>query len=99
MAQQQPEAVPEGLALDREPPAEHAGGRSDAAHGRPAELAAVPTHASGQGGDHNGAGEELTGLAAALLRPYDHGPAPVPDIEPLLRRIKHRNPKDDLVQA
>ncbi len=99
MAQQQPAAVPEGLALDREPPAEHAGGRSDAAHGRPAELAAVPTHASGQGGDHNGAGEELTGLAAALLRPYDHGPAPVPDIEPLLRRMKHRNPKDDLVQA
>ncbi len=89
MAQQQPAAVPEGLARDREP------------------VVALPTHASGQGQvqgnnqhDQNGTGtgEELTGLAAALLRPYDRGPAPTLDIEPLLRRMKHRNPKDDLVQ-
>jgi len=83
MAQQQPAAVPEGLALEREP------------------LAAVPTHASGSGygGERNGSGDELTGLAAALLRPYDQGPVPSPDVEPLLRRMKHRNPKADLVQV
>src|SRR6266540_2374678 len=36
------------------------------------------------------------GLAAALTRPYDTTPPPEPEIEPLLRRLKHRNPKSDL---
>ena len=36
------------------------------------------------------------GMAAALTRPYDTAPPPEPDIEPLLRRLKHRNPRADL---
>jgi guanosine-3',5'-bis(diphosphate) 3'-pyrophosphohydrolase len=36
------------------------------------------------------------GLAAALTRPYDTTPPPEPEIEPLLRRLKHRNPRADL---
>jgi GTP diphosphokinase / guanosine-3',5'-bis(diphosphate) 3'-diphosphatase len=35
------------------------------------------------------------GLAAALTRPYDTTPPPEPEIEPLLRRLKHRNPRAD----
>src|SRR4030095_6385733 len=36
------------------------------------------------------------GMAAALTRPYDTAPPPEPDIDPLLRRLKHRNPRADL---
>ncbi len=37
------------------------------------------------------------GLAAALIRPYDKAPPPPPpDADPLLRRLKHRNPRADL---
>jgi guanosine-3',5'-bis(diphosphate) 3'-pyrophosphohydrolase len=36
-------------------------------------------------------------LAVTRLRPYDSQPPPEPDVEPLLRKMKHRNPKADLV--
>ncbi|HEX6678064.1 MAG TPA: bifunctional (p)ppGpp synthetase/guanosine-3',5'-bis(diphosphate) 3'-pyrophosphohydrolase [Actinomycetes bacterium] len=39
------------------------------------------------------------GLAAALTRPYDTTPPPEPEIDPLLRRLKHRNPKSDLAMV
>jgi GTP pyrophosphokinase len=32
---------------------------------------------------------DTTGLAYALTRPYDHAPHPDPDVEPLLRRLRH----------
>ena len=74
MAQQQPAAVPNGLAVDREPSA------VAAAYGR-----------NGVGADPD------VGLAFTRLRPYDSEPPPEPDVEPLLRKMKHRNPKADLV--
>jgi GTP pyrophosphokinase len=40
---------------------------------------------------------DATGLAAALTRPYDTAPPPEPDIDSLLRRMRHRNPRADLV--
>jgi len=43
----------------------------------------------------NGA-PDITGLAAALTRPYDTAPPPEPDLDSLLRRMKHRNPRADL---
>ena len=49
--------------------------------------------ASGQ----NGAADPTVDLAFTRLRPYDSEPAPEPDVEPLLRKMKHRNPKADLV--
>jgi GTP diphosphokinase / guanosine-3',5'-bis(diphosphate) 3'-diphosphatase len=70
MAQQHPTAVPEGLALDREP--------------RGVTGAPTPD------------GTAPAGLATLLTRPYDAGPPPEPDIEPLLKRLKHRNPRADL---
>jgi len=51
--------------------------------------------ASGQ----NGAADPTVDLAFTRLRPYDSEPAPEPDVEPLLRKMKHRNPKADLVIA
>src|SRR6266704_271349 len=72
MAQQQPGAVNEGLALDREPQA-----------------------VAGLRGA-NGAVLDTTGLAAALTRPYDTAPPSEPDIDSLLRRMRHRNPRADL---
>jgi guanosine-3',5'-bis(diphosphate) 3'-pyrophosphohydrolase len=74
MAQQHPAAVPNGLAVDREPPA------GPAAPGR-----------------NSAADDPAGGLAATRLRPYDAEPPPEPDVEPLLRKMKHRNPKADLV--
>jgi GTP diphosphokinase / guanosine-3',5'-bis(diphosphate) 3'-diphosphatase len=71
MAQQHPTAVPEGLALDRQP--------------RPA---------TGAPGD-NGAATDVAGSAGALTRPFDAGLPPEPDVEPLLRRMRHRNPRAD----
>jgi len=44
----------------------------------------------------NGAAPDTAGLAAALTRPYDTAPPPEPDIDSLLRRMKHRNPRADL---
>src|SRR6266508_3138700 len=74
MAQQHGAAVPNGLAVDREP------------------SAAEPS--TGQ----NGTPEDSTdGLAVSLLRPYDAEPPPEPDVERLLRKMKHRNPRADLV--
>jgi GTP diphosphokinase / guanosine-3',5'-bis(diphosphate) 3'-diphosphatase len=74
MAQQQPAAVPDGLAVDRGP------ADSARAHGG------------------NGTADAPTaGLAFTRLRPYDSEPPPEPDVDPLLRRMKHRNPKADLV--
>ncbi|HZD70120.1 MAG TPA: bifunctional (p)ppGpp synthetase/guanosine-3',5'-bis(diphosphate) 3'-pyrophosphohydrolase [Actinomycetes bacterium] len=72
MGRQQRAAVPDGLAVDREPPA------ALAAPGR------------------NGTVDPV-GLAVTRLRPYDAAPPPEPDVEPLLRKMKHRNPKADLV--
>jgi guanosine-3',5'-bis(diphosphate) 3'-pyrophosphohydrolase len=63
MAQQHPTAVPDGLALDREP---------QPGAGAPGE---------------NGAG--------AVTRPYDAGLPPEPDVEPLLKRVRQRNPRAD----
>jgi GTP diphosphokinase / guanosine-3',5'-bis(diphosphate) 3'-diphosphatase len=40
---------------------------------------------------------DATGLAAALTRPYDTAPPPEPDIDSLVRRMRHRNPRADLV--
>lgn len=74
MAQQQPAAVPDGLAVDREPPA----------------MSAAP-------GRNGAAADSTSVLAATRLRPYDAEPPPEPDVEPLLRKMKHRNPKADLV--
>src|SRR6266498_4530248 len=37
------------------------------------------------------------GLAVSLLRPYDAEAPPEPDVERLLRKMKHRNPRADLV--
>jgi GTP diphosphokinase / guanosine-3',5'-bis(diphosphate) 3'-diphosphatase len=74
MAQQHPAAVPNGLAVDREPPA----------------VPAAP-------GRNSAADDPAGGLAATRLRPYDAEPPPEPDVEPLLRKMKHRNPKADLV--
>jgi GTP pyrophosphokinase len=73
MGQQQPAAVPEGLAVDREPPA----------------TAPAP-------GRNGAADDPSAGLAITRLRPYDAAPPPEPDVEPLLRKMKHRNPKADL---
>jgi GTP diphosphokinase / guanosine-3',5'-bis(diphosphate) 3'-diphosphatase len=70
MAQQHPTAVPEGLALDREPRAAAGASPLNGAAGRP-------------------------GLAASLTRPWDLAQPPEPDIEPLLRRMRHRNPRAD----
>ena len=64
MAQQHPAAVPDGLALEREP--------------QPGT--AVP-------------GEN--GAAGAVTRPYDAGPPPEPDVEPLLKGVRQRNPRAD----
>src|SRR6266508_3724401 len=36
------------------------------------------------------------GLAVSLLRPYDAEAPPEPDVERLLRKMKHRNPRADL---
>src|SRR6266498_3726567 len=33
------------------------------------------------------------GLAVSLLRPYDAEAPPEPDVERLLRKLKHRNPR------
>jgi GTP diphosphokinase / guanosine-3',5'-bis(diphosphate) 3'-diphosphatase len=44
----------------------------------------------------NGESDADGGMAAALTRPYDTAPPPEPDIDPLLRRLKHRNPRADL---
>jgi GTP diphosphokinase / guanosine-3',5'-bis(diphosphate) 3'-diphosphatase len=44
----------------------------------------------------NGPPDADGGMAAALTRPYDTAPPPEPDIDPLLRRLKHRNPRADL---
>jgi GTP diphosphokinase / guanosine-3',5'-bis(diphosphate) 3'-diphosphatase len=45
----------------------------------------------------NGAADDPTsGLAFTRLRPYDSAPPPEPDVESLLRKMKHRNPKADL---
>ncbi len=44
----------------------------------------------------NGAAPDTAGLAATLTRPYDTAPPPEPDIDSLLRRMKHRNPRADL---
>ncbi|HZA80525.1 MAG TPA: hypothetical protein VFC13_03520, partial [Actinomycetes bacterium] len=63
MAQQHPTAVPDGLALEREP---------QPGSGAPTE---------------NGAG--------AITRPYDAGLPPDPDVEPLLKRVRQRNPRAD----
>jgi GTP diphosphokinase / guanosine-3',5'-bis(diphosphate) 3'-diphosphatase len=71
MAQQHPTAIPEGLALDREP--------------RP--VADAPTD--------NGAAAGPTVSAGALTRPFDAGLPPEPDVEPLLRSMRHRNPRAD----
>ncbi|HZD01840.1 MAG TPA: bifunctional (p)ppGpp synthetase/guanosine-3',5'-bis(diphosphate) 3'-pyrophosphohydrolase [Actinomycetes bacterium] len=57
------------------------------------EPSASPT-ASGRNG---AAGDHPSGLALTRLRPYDSRPPPEPDVEPLLRKMKHRNPKADLV--
>src|ERR687887_250711 len=70
MAQQHPTAVPEGLALDREPRAAAGAPPLNGTAGRP-------------------------GLAASLTRPWDLAEPPEPDIEPLLRRMRHRNPRAD----
>src|SRR6266536_3065558 len=74
MAQQQPAAVPNGLAADRQP------------------GTATPS-----AGPNGAASEPTDGLAVTLLRPYDAEPPPEPEVEPLLRKMKHRNPKADLV--
>jgi GTP diphosphokinase / guanosine-3',5'-bis(diphosphate) 3'-diphosphatase len=71
MAQQHPTAVPDGLALDREPQ----------------PVAGAPTD--------NGAAADVAGSAGALTRPFDAGLPPEPDVEPLLRRMRHRNPRAD----
>ena len=76
MAQQQRAAVPDGLAVNREPSA-----------AQPADG----EHATAE--DH----DPTDGLAVALLRPYDTEPPPEPDVERLLRKMKHRNPRADLV--
>jgi len=68
MAQQHPTAVPDGLALEREP--------------QPGVD--VP--------GENGSG---TSSAGAVTRPYDAGPPPEPDVEPLLKRVRQRNPRAD----
>jgi guanosine-3',5'-bis(diphosphate) 3'-pyrophosphohydrolase len=52
---------------------------------------AAPPGRNGVTGDHP------SGLAVTLLRPYDSEPPPEPDVEPLLRKMRHRNPKADLV--
>jgi GTP diphosphokinase / guanosine-3',5'-bis(diphosphate) 3'-diphosphatase len=70
MAQQHPTAVPEGLALDREPRAAAGAPPLNGTASRP-------------------------GLAASLTRPWDLAEPPEPDIEPLLRRMRHRNPRAD----
>jgi GTP diphosphokinase / guanosine-3',5'-bis(diphosphate) 3'-diphosphatase len=74
MAQQQPAAVPHGLAVDRQP------------------AGSVPAH-----GGNGTTNDPDPGLAYTRLRPYDSEPPPEPDVEPLLRKMKHRNPKADLV--
>jgi guanosine-3',5'-bis(diphosphate) 3'-pyrophosphohydrolase len=74
MAQHQRAAVPNGLAVDREPAA-----------------AASTPHGNGVAGGH------APGLAVTRLRPYDSEPPAEPDVEPLLRKMKHRNPRADLV--
>ena len=74
MGQQQPAAVPDGLAVDREP----------------STAVAAP-------GQNGSADDPALGLAVTRLRPYDSEPAPEPDVESLLRKMKHRNPKADLV--
>jgi GTP pyrophosphokinase len=74
MAQQQPAAVPNGLAVDRGP--------ADSAHAH---------------GGNGTADAPSAGLAFTRLRPYDSEPPPEPDVDPLLRKMKHRNPKADLV--
>jgi GTP pyrophosphokinase len=71
MAQQHPTAVPDGLALDREPQ----------------PVAGAP--------NDNGAATDVAGSAGALIRPFDAGLPPEPDVEPLLRRMRHRNPRAD----
>ena len=63
MAQQHPTAVPDGLALERE-----------------------PQPGSGLAGDT---------AAGAVTRPYDAGLPPEPDVEPLLKRVRQRNPRAD----
>ncbi|HET8787576.1 MAG TPA: hypothetical protein VFO47_02360, partial [Actinomycetes bacterium] len=65
MAQQHPTAVPDGLALERE-----------------------PQPGAGVDGE-NGA------TAGAVTRPYDAGLPPEPDVEPLLKRVRQRNPRAD----
>src|SRR6266536_1661834 len=74
MAQQQPAAVPNGLAVDHQP-------------------GIAPPEA----GQNGAPGEPTDGLAVTLLRPYDAEPPPEPEIDPLLRKMKHRNPRADLV--
>ena len=64
LAQQHPTAVPDGLALDREP---------QPGTGLPAE----------------------NGAAEAVTRPYDAGLPPEPTVEPLLQRVRQRNPRAD----
>jgi GTP diphosphokinase / guanosine-3',5'-bis(diphosphate) 3'-diphosphatase len=77
MAQQQGAAVPDGLAVGRE-----------------------PQSTSPATGPNGGAPDDTTaGLATSLLRPYDSKPAPIPDVDQLLRRIKQRNGRADLVQV
>ena len=65
MAQQHPTAVPDGLALERE-----------------------PQPGSGMAGDNGAA-------AGAVTRPYDTGLPPEPDVDPLLQRVRQRNPRAD----
>ena len=52
--------------------------------------------ASASLGDAAFASVEVDGPAAALIRPYDLAPPPDPDVEPLLRQLKQRNPKADV---
>jgi guanosine-3',5'-bis(diphosphate) 3'-pyrophosphohydrolase len=63
---------------------------------RPRGLAVDGEEPGFPGVPANGQIDADGGMAAALTRPYDTAPPPEPDIDPLLRRLKHRNPRADL---
>ncbi|MGH2816547.1 MAG: HD domain-containing protein, partial [Actinomycetota bacterium] len=43
----------------------------------------------------SGVGGENGAAAGAVTRPYDAAPPPEPDVEPLLQRVRQRNPRAD----
>jgi len=54
----------------------------------PRATTAAPSGGSGSGGDE-------TTAAAEATRPYDGAEPPEPEVEPLLRRVRQRNPRAD----